>query len=213
MTKHDEPSARQQLTIDQVREALQGRLPGLMAQMTMAPRYRQMIPTAGVEPRQAAVLLFLYPVEGTLHLVLTARNKQLAYHSGQVSLPGGGQEAGDRSLAETALREAQEEIGIAQEEVEVLASLTPLYVAPSNNCIHPFVAYSPRRPRFSPDAQEVSALLEIALPALLDPSARGEEEWLRDGQPLLVPFFALGEHKVWGATAMILAEFVALIAA
>jgi 8-oxo-dGTP pyrophosphatase MutT (NUDIX family) len=213
MTSTCKPIPPSQMTIEQVQVALQQPLPGLAAQLTMAPRYRQMRPTAGVEPRQAAVLLLLYHFEGALHVVLTVRTSHLAHHSGQVSLPGGGREKSDGSLAETALREAQEEIGIVQVGVTILGPLTPLYVPPSNNCIHPYVAHCPQHPQFAPDVREVSALLEVPLSTLLDPSTRREEEWVRDGQPLLVPFYALGEHRVWGATAMILAEFVEIVSA
>lgn len=178
----------------------------------MSPSPRLFEPPVGVEPRQAGVLLLLYPVGGTLYLPLTVRTPDLEHHSGQVSLPGGGWEAGDRSLQETALREAQEEIGVAAGEVEVIGALTPLYVPTSHNVIHPFVAYTPRRPDFSPDPKEVAELLEVPLDVLLDPATRREEDWIWHGATLHVPFYAVGRHKIWGATAILLAEFLALLA-
>ena len=198
-------------SIELVRAAMSGPLPGLEAQITMAPRPRPFSPPPGAKPRQAGVLLLLYPIHGVLHLVLTVRTPDLNHHGGQVALPGGGWEEGDASLQETALRETHEEIGIATTELELLGSLTPIYVPPSNNIVHPFVAYSPQRPAFHPDPKEVAELLDVPLHLLLDPATRREEVWTWRGAPLHVPFYAVGEHKVWGATAIILAEFVVLV--
>jgi len=197
--------------VEDVRAALDGPLPGLQAQITMAPRPRSIYPDGSAEPRQAGVLLLLYPVEDVLHLLLTQRTSALYHHSGQVSLPGGGWEEGDRSLQHTALREAWEEVGADCDRLEMIGSLTPLYIPPSNNCVHPFVAHARGRPAFDPDPTEVAELLEVPLGHLVDPATRREEEWVRQGQPLHVPFYLLHGHKVWGATAMILAEFVALL--
>jgi len=199
-------------TIERVRAAMRGPLPGFSAQIAMAPRPRPFAPPPGVEPRRAGVLLILYPIQGALHLALTLRTSDLGHHSGQVSLPGGGWEEGDGSLQETALREAQEELGIVADELELLGPLTPLYVAPSNNLVHPFVAYASRRPVFRPDPGEVADLLHVPLSLLMDPGARREEDWVWRDAPLHVPFYAVGEHSVWGATAIILAEFLTLLA-
>ena len=198
-------------SIERVRAAMDGPLPGPRAQVTMAPRPRSFNPVPGAEPRQAGILLVLYPVRNLLHIVLTIRNANLHHHSGQISLPGGGWEEVDGSYLETALREAREETGVDTGRLEVLGPLTPLYIPPSNNVIHPFVAYTSRRPAFDPDPTEVAELLEVPLHVLLDPATRREEDWTWRGAGLHVPFYAVGEHKVWGATAIVLAEFLALL--
>ncbi len=199
-------------TIEDVRAALRVPLPGVEAWITMAPQPRPFRPPPGVaKPRQAGVLLILYPIHGALHLALTVRTSDLNHHSGQISLPGGGWEEGDGSLQETALREAREEIGISVERLELFGSLTPLYVPTSNNLVHPFVAYASQRPTFHPDPKEVAELLDVPLSLLLDPATRREEDWIWHGIPLHVPFYAVGAHKVWGATAIRLAEFLALL--
>jgi 8-oxo-dGTP pyrophosphatase MutT (NUDIX family) len=200
------------LSIDHVRAAMRCPLPGRQAQVTMAPFPRLFAPPDGVKPRQAGVLLLLYPTHDGLHLVLTVRTSGLNHHSGQISLPGGGWEEGDVSFQETALREAQEEIGIATDDLELLGPLTSLYIAPSNNVIHPFVAYISRLPTFHPDPSEVAELLQVPLRLLVNPATRRKEDWIWRGAPLHVPFYAVGKHKVWGATAIVLAEFLALLA-
>ncbi len=200
------------VTLQVVRAALGRPLPGIAAQLTMAPQPRAFTPPEDAPaPRQAGVLLLLYPVDGVLHLALTERTTRLGHHSGQISLPGGGWEKGDGSLQETALREAREELGIVTDGLEPLGALSSVYVPPSNNVVHPFVAHTAQRPAFHPDPSEVASLLEVSLLHLLDPVTRGEEDWYWRDYPLHVPFYLVDEHKVWGATAIILAEFLALL--
>lgn len=198
------------LSLDDVRAAMKRPLPGPWAQVAMAPRPRTLRPAEDASPRQAGVLLLLYPLDGEPYLVLTVRTPNLNHHSGQISLPGGGWEDQDDSLQKTALRETEEELGIDSADVEVLGPLTPLYIPPSNNCVYPYVALAPRRPDFHPDPIEVADLLEVPLSLLADPAIRREEEWIWRDAPLHVPFYAVDKHKVWGATATILAEFLAL---
>lgn len=199
-------------TLDHVRAALA--LPGfdgVAAQLRMAPIARPMIrPELPSGPRLGSVLILLYCVDDELHLVLTRRPEYNGVHAGQVSCPGGRHEPPE-DLGQTALRETYEEIGIAPADVELLGKLTPLYVMPSDFEVHPFVGRytGPGRPRFIPDTREVAAILEVPLRLLLDPTTRAEEEMeLRGGLRMEVPFFRVGDHRVWGATAMILGEFV-----
>jgi len=202
------------VTIDDVRQALERPLPGLSAQARMAPPYRrEQVETALNPPancRQAGVLVLLYPQDGQLRLPLTRRPDNVGFHKGQVSLPGGSRENGE-SLLQTALRETQEEIGVEANAVEALGKLTSLYVPPSNFCVQPFVGYVARRPDFRLEAIEVVELIEAPLAALLDPSTTREEDWEIRGGIWRIPFYQFGPHKVWGATAMILAEFAAIL--
>ena len=201
------------MTIDDVRRALQRPLPGLAAQAHMAPPYRRDMIKHMLNPpacRQAGVLVLLYPRDGRLHFPLTRRPDSVEFHKGQISLPGGSQENGE-SLCQTALREAQEEIGVDAASVEVIGQLSQLYVPPSNFCIQPFVGYVAQRPNFRTEVVEVAELIEAPLHALLDSATVHVEDWELRGSLWPIPFYQFGPHKVWGATAMILSEFVAML--
>lgn len=199
-------------TIAHVRRSLAEPLPGFEAQLQMAPAYRQNATLANItdkDCREAGVLALLFPIEDEPYLLLTVRRADLKQHGGQVSFPGGRREAGE-SLLETALREAHEEVGVVPEEVDVLGSLTPLYIPPSNFCVHPFVGALPATPVLYPQDAEVSALLRVPLAHLLTPTTRRREPWNLRGQEIEVPFLEVEGHKVWGATAMMLGELLAL---
>jgi len=202
------------MTLDDVKQALTRTLPGLEAQARMAPPYRRNQIAEMLNPpadcRQAGVLILLYPQNGLLYFPLTRRPDSVEFHKGQVSLPGGSRE-NTESLRQAAIREAQEEIGVEQSSVEVLGQLTSLYVPPSNFRVQPFVGYTPCRPDFQLEEKEVAELIEAPLETLLDPASAHEEDWDIRGESRRIPFYRFGLHKVWGATAMILAEFVAML--
>jgi 8-oxo-dGTP pyrophosphatase MutT (NUDIX family) len=164
-------------------------------------------------PKEAAVLLLLYKREGALVLPFTRRTESLEMHSGQISLPGGTREAQDHGFAQTALRETCEELGIPADQVEVLASLSPLYIPPSKFCVYPHVGYARQPPLLQPDPREVAEVIEVPLERLLDPETRQVEIHYRDGQRFEVPAFPIGSHRIWGATGMIVAEFLAMLQA
>jgi len=192
------------LTPDFIRDALRRPLPGPDAQSRMAPLGRERIP-APPDAQEAGVLLLIYPGPADLLFVLTRRADQLGYHSGQISLPGGRREPNDLDFVATALREAQEEIGIVAGQVQTLGALTALYIPQSNFVVHPVIGYAAGRPAFRPNAAEVAELIEAPLHMLLNPTIRQVGVLSQDGPP--VPFYRLGGHAVWGATAMILSEF------
>ncbi len=201
------------MTIDDVKRVLRRPLPGLEAQAQMAPPYRRDQIAMMLNPpacRQAGVLVLLYPHDGRLCFPLTKRPESVEFHKGQISLPGGARE-GAESLRQTALRETEEEIGVPASSVELIGTLSFVYVPPSNFSIQPYVGYVPCRPTFCLAAGEVAELIEAPLDALLDPATARVEDWEIRGSVWPIPFYQFGPHKVWGATAMILAEFAAML--
>ena len=167
-----------------------------------------------VEPRESAVLLLLYPKHDALHFVLTRRAERLGHHSGQISLPGGRVDPDDVDVAATALRETREELGIALDGIDMLGQLSELYVPPSNFVIRPVVAHVPIAPEFVPNADEVAEIIEAPTSILLDANIRGSS--LRklvsqSGRVVVTPHYLIEGHIVWGATAMILSEFEAVL--
>ncbi|MHB0857612.1 MAG: NUDIX hydrolase [Anaerolineae bacterium] len=202
------------LTLDDVIGALRSALPGAAGQLRMGTRPHRLPADAPVaeSPRQGAVLILLYPREGALHLALTRRTDRVANHKGQISLPGGAREPDDLTLWETALREAQEEIGLDPILVTRLGQLSPLYIPVSHFEIHPHVGYTMHRPSFTIDADEVAELIEMPLSVLLDPRNKREETWVLSGLQVQVPQYRYRDHVVWGATAMVLSELETLLA-
>jgi 8-oxo-dGTP pyrophosphatase MutT (NUDIX family) len=186
-------------------------LPGAAAQERLAPVPRRQWPT-GFNPshvRDAAGLLLVFPVEHHASLVLTVRADALR-HGGQVSLPGGVIEPGE-SFEEAALREAHEEVALPRDSVRVLGALTPLDIPVSGFRLHPIVATSETVPVLSPSDGEVARILEVPVDELLDPARLMSTVRERDGIALTVPAFHVAGVEIWGATAMVLAEFLALL--
>jgi 8-oxo-dGTP pyrophosphatase MutT (NUDIX family) len=197
-----------------LRTRLSGTLPGVEAQLRFASGLPRPGWTPGVFPpdaRQAAALLLLYPAAGGIGLPLTVRATHLRRHAGQISLPGGAADPGE-TLSAAALREANEEIGIAPASVRVLGELTPVHVLVSGFTLHPIVGVTDTRPAFVPAAHEVQEILEVSLDDLRDASRIRKGTRIREGVAVEYPYFDLLGHRVWGATAMVLGEFICLLA-
>ena len=187
-------------------------LPGPTAQSKMAPRPRRfwvpgVVPTGA---RAAAGLALLYPKGGDTALLLTVRGAHLANHQGQVSLPGGAVEPGE-SIEDAALREAEEEVGIARAAVDIRLRLTPLHIPVSGYVLHPFVATAESPPTVRPCATEVERIVELPLSGLANGFGLTVELRERGGSAIEVPYFELGGAKLWGATAMVVAELLAVL--
>jgi 8-oxo-dGTP pyrophosphatase MutT (NUDIX family) len=190
-----------------LRERLAGTLPGLEAQMRFAPYKVGPDWQAPTDARSAAALVLLYPHNSGVAVPLTVRASGLARHAGQISLPGGASDPGE-TLVETALREAAEEIAVDPAAVRVLGELTPVHVLVSGFTLHPVVGIADRRPEFKAAPGEVEEILEVSLADLRDASRIRQGTRIREGVAVEYPYFDLLGHQVWGATAMVLGEFI-----
>jgi 8-oxo-dGTP pyrophosphatase MutT (NUDIX family) len=192
-------------------EAFSRPLPGPAAQVLMAPRPRGGWPS-GVTParvRHAAGLLLVYPVGDDPHVMLTVRSDRVR-HGGQVSLPGGVVEPGE-TIEQAALREAHEEVGLVPTDVRVIGALTPIDIPVSGFRLHPLVASTGRQPPVRPSDVEVARVLEVPVSTLLAPATMERLAMTRGTARFEAPAFVTHDVAIWGATAMVLAEFLVLL--
>jgi 8-oxo-dGTP pyrophosphatase MutT (NUDIX family) len=201
--------------LQHLKSQFQAPLPGWTAQEAMAPDSRRKLNDRNnhvkANHRQGCVLILLYRKADQTHFVLIKRPTYKGVHSGQIALPGGQLEAGE-SYWQAARRETFEEVGIPQKNITYLGPLTSLYIPPSNFMVYPFVGYTQPNPHFTPDAREVAAIIETPLSELFNP-AHQQKKWMEHPRlgRVLVPYYNIFNHHVWGATAMILAEFAAMV--
>ena len=189
-------------------------LPGREAQLKMAPTVRRLYVEAPANARQAGVLAALFPQNEEWHVVLIERNaNKKDRHGGQISFPGGKVEPTDTSMLQTALRETEEEVGISPKEVKVLGGLTELYIPVSNFLVHPFVGVLDHRPVFKVQQEEVKGVMEVPLRHFQNPASVGLTD-IRVNKYLTlkkVPCYNVEGKILWGATAMMISELMAVI--
>ncbi len=200
-----------------LQESFKGDLPGDVEQLKMAPYNRTARNIAKVvnpHPKESAVLFLIYPDnKERANFVLMQRTPHPGVHGAQISLPGGKKELQDTNLMHTALRETREELGIDSSSIEVLGELTSVYIPPSGFMVNPFVGITNQKLHFNPDKREVDYLIESPVSALLQPGIIQSKKIPIGLSKLKVntPYFNIKNHVVWGATAMILSEFKAIL--
>ena len=198
--------------VNALESALKGPLPGRLGQQEMAPlpleearfdRFRM------EHARKGAVLLLICPSITGVQIPFIKRAAYKGVHSGQIALPGGKMEAGDSDLGITAVRETEEEIGVDRRKIQLLGALTDLYIPPSNFYIRPYIGYTSEIPLFKPDSREVERVICSDFDALVDDRNKKKKAFpIPSGGEMVAPYFEIDREVVWGATAMILSEFL-----
>jgi 8-oxo-dGTP pyrophosphatase MutT (NUDIX family) len=161
--------------------------------------------------RRSAVLMLLYPFKNQVYFPLILRPAYNGFHSGEVGFPGGRYELTDKDLIHTALREANEEIGLKLQDDKILGTLTEIYIGPSNFLVLPVLGYIPSKPDFIPDDREVASILEVRLDQFREPHHIGTSQIPIPGEMVTTPHYIVDGHKVWGATAKIISELLAIV--
>jgi 8-oxo-dGTP pyrophosphatase MutT (NUDIX family) len=196
--------------IELLREELGKELPGQEFQLKMAPGIRLQSRTRAAA-KKAAVLILLYPNGQSLYTVFIKRTKYLGIHSGQISLPGGKMEKYDADINTTALREAEEEIGINRNDIMILGCLSQLLIPVSNMLVSPVIGYIPYKPNFNMHPGEVAELIETSIEEFLRPEVVQNKIEKILFTKAVVPFYNIDGNHIWGATAMIISEFTELL--
>lgn len=195
-------------------EELGKSLPGEAAHLKMTPYKRinaAAVLKSDLTPKIASTLLLLHEGKDDIHFTLIKRPNYNGAHGGQISFPGGKLEENE-SVKDAAIRETEEEIGILKHDINILGTLTQVYIPPSNFLISPFIGYLDQAPKYHPDFREVEQIIEVPLSELLDerlvktkkiavPYYGGEDFFIE------APYYELQNHVVWGATAYVLSEF------
>jgi len=206
-----------QQLLEQLLEGLATKkLPGAKAHITMAPSLRGDFAGPPASARRASVVALFYPsAEGRLTLLYIQRTSpKRDRHAGQISFPGGSVDPGDRNAEHTALRELEEEVGVPQSDVKTIGSLSQLYIPVSNFLVDPFIGWLPRQPAFILQQSEVARILELSFAEFFSPEARrsGPRKLLNGMTLPDTPYWAIGPEEIWGATAMMTAELVEVVA-
>ena len=200
--------------IENLEQRLIDPLPGYQAQSKMSAQPKDggsFKRTPSKEAKLGGVSIVLYPHNNEIVMPLIKRPDYEGVHGGQISFPGGKREDQDSDLIATAFRETEEEIGVPRDSMKMVGTLSELYIFASDFQVLPVVAALEQRPIFDPDPTEVSAVVEVGLGHLLDPKNRKRKELVVRGFAIDAPYFEVEEEVVWGATAMMLNEFLEVV--
>lgn len=202
---------------ERLKVQLMNDLPGFDAHKIMSPanriNHKEYIKEAEKNAKKSAVLITLFQEENLIKSVIIKRTDYKGIHSGQISFPGGKYEESDLTFENTAKRETLEEIGIEPDKIEIIGSLSNIYIPPSNFLVTPFIGFINEIPSFKPDPKEVDQIISFKLDILLSERIIGVKKFTTSsaGWKIDAPYFSIEGNEVWGATAMILSELKQII--
>ena len=201
--------------VNELKQQLDKPLPGFEAQikMTSIDRFNESeLKAKYLEAKKGAVLILFYPYKNSIYTVFILRQEYEGVHSGQISFPGGRFEYSDKTLINTALREAKEEVGIDISKVKILGQISQLYIPPSNFLVQPVIGITYERPNFYADNKEVKEILEIKfLDFLDDKNIDYKEITVFNKLKIIAPCYNIKGNIIWGATAMVLSELCEIL--
>lgn len=181
-------------------------LPGKKAHLMLSPTSRKFVLNKN-KPKKASVLIFCYPKNTMMNVILIRRPDYIGFHSGEISFPGGKFDIHDKTLEQTALREFHEETGVQLISKKNLIKFTPLYIPLSNFMVTPFFTYENFTPQFFPEPKEVTELIDLPISELLKSKIKIRKLFVGTSKNIEAPCFKFKNQLIWGATAMILNEF------
>ena len=201
-----------EILLQQLQDAELG---GFEAQKIYAPPYRSLLSQEEIlakNPKYAAVNILLYQKNEEWHFPLIHRtHNENDRHSGQISLPGGKKDDTDADFTETAIRETWEEIGIETTQIKIVRDLSPIYIPPSNFFVYAFLSFIENSPDFNHQKNEVQEIIEVPLSLIKHLPKPPQMMELPKSNGYEVPYFEFQNHKIWGATSMILSELSHLL--
>jgi 8-oxo-dGTP pyrophosphatase MutT (NUDIX family) len=199
--------------IERIKICFQKELPGRSAHVKMASetRLKFNMPSPNERTRESAVLILFYPYKNQIFMPLILRPQYDGVHGGQMAFPGGRAEKEDENLIRTAMREAQEEIGVRLTDIKIIGQLTKLYIPPSNFFVQPVVGYMNCKPDFYPDAREVDKVFEVTFEEINNTQIIGRKMLNVKGVEVDTPYYDIQDNTVWGATAMMISELLEVI--
>ncbi len=199
-------------TINLLKKLLQGNLPGREAHIEMFPPSRLYdVRRPSESTKKSAVLFMLYEKNGSLHTALIVRTKGNNAHSGQIGFPGGKCEKYDKNIVATALREANEEIGVNIDDIQILGQLSSVFIPVSDFLVYPVVGFHTGNLNFKLNRAEVAELFEVSISSLLKPDNKRIGKVTAPDKVIDAPIFLIQNKKIWGATAMIINEFIHIL--
>jgi len=206
-----------EISIQQIKQRIKQELPGQVSHLKMAPANRihelKNQEKKILNAQKSAVMLLLFNEQNKLKVIFIRRSFYVGIHAGQIAFPGGRYEDFDIEIKNTALREIEEEIGLHSENIEVIGRISDIYVPPSNFLISVFVGYLPQKPQYKIDEREVNEIIEIELSEFFKEDSIIEKEFIvpSTNSKVLAPYYKVGNIELWGASAMVMCEFLDII--